>query len=118
MNEYILIPMRDLSSDTQLTVIWLFDVKKPGMEVDELMGGIAGGSTVTKEATASANVPCVASLHTETNFAVPGRRIGVGTKLDPMGAALTGLSSRFSARRGQGLAGFHSCACYSFMRLG
>ena len=118
MNEYIPIPMRDLSSDTRLTVILSFDVKKPGTEVDELMGGIVGGLTVTKEATTSANIPCVASLHTETNFTVPGRRIGVGTKLDPMGAALTGSSSRFSARRGQGLAGFHSCACYSFMRLG
>ena len=41
-----------------------------------------------------------------------------GTKLDPMGVALTGSLSRFSARRGQGLAGFHRCVCSLFMRLG
>ena len=110
--------MRDFSSDMRLTMIRSFDVNKPGAEVDELTGGVAGGSTVTKEATSSANISCVASLHTETNFAVPGRLIGVGTKLDPMGVAMTGSLNRFSARRGQGLAGFHRCVCSSFMRLG
>ena len=122
INEYIekhtRIPMWDFSSGTRLTVIRSFDVNKPGAEVDELTGGVAGGSTVTTEATTCANISCVASLHTETNFAVPGGLIGVGTKLDSMGAALIGSLSRLSARRGQGLAGFHMCVCFSFMRLG
>jgi hypothetical protein len=36
--------MRDFSADPRLTVIRSFDVNKPGAEVDELKGGVAGGS--------------------------------------------------------------------------
>jgi translation initiation factor 2 gamma subunit (eIF-2gamma) len=36
--------MRDFSADPRLTVIRSFDVNKPGAEVDELRGGVAGGS--------------------------------------------------------------------------
>ncbi|KAI9615789.1 hypothetical protein KEM48_005460 [Puccinia striiformis f. sp. tritici PST-130] len=48
VNEYIVkkipVPMRDFSADPRLTVIRSFDVNKPGAEVDELKGGVAGGS--------------------------------------------------------------------------
>ena len=48
INEYIVkkipIPVRDFSSDPRLIVIRSFDVNKPGAEVDELKGGVAGGS--------------------------------------------------------------------------
>ena len=48
INEYIVkkipIPVRDFTSDPRLIVIRSFDVNKPGAEVDELKGGVAGGS--------------------------------------------------------------------------
>lgn len=37
-------PPRDFVSPPQMIVIRSFDVNKPGSEVDELKGGVAGGS--------------------------------------------------------------------------
>lgn len=42
--EKIPIPMRDFTSEPRLIVIRSFDVNKPGCEVDDLKGGVAGGS--------------------------------------------------------------------------
>ncbi|KAJ1974358.1 eukaryotic translation initiation factor 2 subunit gamma [Dimargaris xerosporica] len=111
VNEYIVknipVPMRDFSSDPRLIVIRSFDVNKPGVDVDELKGGVAGGSIlkgvfklgdeievrpgiVTKDS--NGKLHCkpiysrIVSLHTEDNhlkFAVPGGLIGVGTLIDP-----------------------------------
>jgi translation initiation factor 2 subunit 3 len=101
------VPVRDFSSSPQLIVIRSFDVNKPGEEVDQLKGGVAGGSIlkgvlkigqeievrpgiVTKDK--SGNVKCIpifssiVSLYAEHNdlkFAVPGGLIGVGTRIDP-----------------------------------
>jgi translation initiation factor 2 gamma subunit (eIF-2gamma) len=38
------VPLRDFTSDARLIVIRSFDVNKPGCEVEELKGGVAGGS--------------------------------------------------------------------------
>merc|ERR1712203_1050697 len=38
------IPIRDFTSEPRLIVIRSFDVNKPGAEVDDLKGGVAGGS--------------------------------------------------------------------------
>lgn len=38
------VPVRDFVSPPQMIVIRSFDVNKPGSEVDELKGGVAGGS--------------------------------------------------------------------------
>ncbi len=38
------VPQRDFISPPQMIVIRSFDVNKPGSEVDELKGGVAGGS--------------------------------------------------------------------------
>ncbi|KAJ8690369.1 eukaryotic translation initiation factor 2 subunit gamma [Pleurotus ostreatus] len=111
VNEYIVkripIPIRDFTSDPRLIVIRSFDVNKPGAEVDELKGGVAGGSIltgvlklgqeveirpgiVTKDS--AGKTKCqpifsrIMSLHAENNllqFAVPGGLIGVGTRIDP-----------------------------------
>jgi translation initiation factor 2 subunit 3 len=111
VNEYIVkripIPTRNFASDPKLIVIRSFDVNKPGAEVDELKGGVAGGSIlsgvlrlgqeveirpgiVTKDS--SGKTKCkpifsrILSLHAENNllqFAVPGGLIGVGTRIDP-----------------------------------
>ena len=99
--------MRDFTSDPRLIVIRSFDVNKPGAEVDDLKGGVAGGSIltgilrlgqeveirpgiVTKDS--AGRNKCkpifsrIMSLHAENNllqFAVPGGLIGVGTRVDP-----------------------------------
>ena len=38
------VPVRDFVSPPQMIVIRSFDVNKPGSDVDELKGGVAGGS--------------------------------------------------------------------------
>ncbi|KAG8764931.1 hypothetical protein FRC12_007797 [Ceratobasidium sp. 428] len=111
VNEYILrtipTPTRDFTSSPRLIVIRSFDVNKPGAEVDELRGGVAGGSIlqgvlrvgqeveirpgiITKDN--EGKVWCrpifskIISLLAERNelkFAVPGGLIGVGTRIDP-----------------------------------
>ncbi|KAG9037638.1 hypothetical protein FRB95_004858 [Tulasnella sp. JGI-2019a] len=111
VNEYIVkrvpIPTRDFTSPPRLIVIRSFDVNRPGSEVDELKGGVAGGSIltgvlkigqeievrpgiVTKDD--DGKVRCkpifskIVTLLAENNqlqFAVPGGLIGVGTKIDP-----------------------------------
>ena len=111
MSEYIVkkipVPVRDFTSPPQMIVIRSFDVNKPGAGVDDLKGGVAGGSIlqgvlkvgqeievrpgiVTKDA--QGKIKCipifsrVVSLFAEQNalqYAVPGGLIGVGTTVDP-----------------------------------
>jgi translation initiation factor 2 subunit 3 len=111
VNEYIVkripIPVRDFASDPRLIVIRSFDVNKPGAEVDDLKGGVAGGSILTGVLRLGQEVEIrpgivtkdsagrnkckpifsrIMSLHAENNllqFAVPGGLIGVGTRIDP-----------------------------------
>jgi len=102
------IPQRDFKLEPRLIVIRSFDVNKPGCEVDDLKGGVAGGSIlrgvlkvgqeievrpgIMSRDAETGRVMCkpirsrIISLFTETNelqFAVPGGLIGVGTKIDP-----------------------------------
>ena len=44
ISKKIPIPLRDFTSEPRLIVIRSFDVNKPGAEVDDLKGGVAGGS--------------------------------------------------------------------------
>lgn len=110
--EYIMkkipIPDRDFMAPPRLIVIRSFDVNKPGCEVEDLKGGVAGGSLlrgvlkvgqeievrpgIISRDSESGRVVCkpirsrIISLYTESNelqFAVPGGLIGVGTKIDP-----------------------------------
>lgn len=101
------VPVRDFTSSAKLIVIRSFDVNKPGCEVEELKGGVAGGSIlcgvlrvnqeievrpgiVSKDS--EGKLQCraifsrIVSLFAEQNdlqYAVPGGLIGVGTKIDP-----------------------------------
>jgi len=101
------VPMRDFTSEPRLIIIRSFDVNKPGSEVEDLRGGVAGGSIlrgvlkvgqeieirpglVSKDG--EGKLTCrpiysrIVSLFAEQNdlmFAVPGGLIGVGTKVDP-----------------------------------
>uniref|UniRef100_A0A0P4WBL7 protein-synthesizing GTPase n=1 Tax=Scylla olivacea TaxID=85551 RepID=A0A0P4WBL7_SCYOL len=102
------IPERDFLSQPRLIVIRSFDVNKPGCEVEDLKGGVAGGSIlhgvlkigqeievrpgIMSRDAEYGRVVCkpirsrIISLFAETNelqFAVPGGLIGVGTKIDP-----------------------------------
>ncbi|KAJ6630451.1 translation protein [Mycena sp. CBHHK59/15] len=101
------IPIRDFTSDPRLIVICSFDVNKPSTEVDDLKGGVAGGSILMGVQRLGQEVKIrpgvvtmdnvgrnqckpifsrIMSLHAENNllqFAVPGGLIGVGTRIDP-----------------------------------
>jgi len=109
--EYIMkkipVPVRDFTSEPRLIIIRSFDVNKPGSDVEDLRGGVAGGSIlrgvlkvgqeieirpglVSKDS--EGKLTCqpiysrIVSLFAEQNdlmFAVPGGLIGVGTKVDP-----------------------------------
>lgn len=104
---HIPVPVRDFTSSPRLIIIRSFDVNKPGTEVDELRGGVAGGSIfkgvlrvgdevevrpgiVSKSRegaiTCQPILSRVVSLFAEANhlqYAVPGGLIGVGTSVDP-----------------------------------
>uniref|UniRef100_A0A8C9HQH5 protein-synthesizing GTPase n=1 Tax=Piliocolobus tephrosceles TaxID=591936 RepID=A0A8C9HQH5_9PRIM len=109
--EYIVnkIPVspRDFTSEPWLIGMRSFDVNKPGCEVDDLKGGVAGGSIlkgvlkvdqeievrpgiVSKDS--EGKLMCkliffkIVSLfaeHNDLQYAAPGGLIGVGTKIDP-----------------------------------
>ncbi|KAJ1921414.1 eukaryotic translation initiation factor 2 subunit gamma [Mycoemilia scoparia] len=109
--EYIVkkipVPVRDFTSDPRLIVIRSFDVNKPGAEVEELKGGVVGGSIlrgvlkigdeieirpgiIKKDPNGITVLPIMSkiiTLNAENNhlkFAVPGGLIGVGTLVDPI----------------------------------
>ena len=101
------VPPRDFTMDPQMIIIRSFDVNKPGAEIEELKGGVAGGSIlhgviklgdeieirpgiVTRDE--KGNIKCtpifsrIVTLNSENNelkYAVPGGLIGVGTRIDP-----------------------------------
>jgi translation initiation factor 2 subunit 3 len=94
------IPIRDFTAAPHMMIIRSFDVNKPGAEIDELKGGVAGGSILTGvlklgdeveirpgivSKDEQGKIKCkpifsrVTSLFAETNdlkFAVPGGLIG------------------------------------------
>lgn len=107
IDKKIPVPIRDFTSQPRLIVIRSFDVNKPGAEVEELKGGVAGGSILRGvlkvgqeievrpgivSKTSDGKIQCrpifsrIVSLYAEQNelqYAVPGGLIGVGTKIDP-----------------------------------
>jgi translation initiation factor 2 subunit 3 len=111
INEHLIskipVPVRDFSAKPHMIVIRSFDVNKPGAEIDELKGGVAGGSILTGvlklgdeieirpgivSKDSAGKIQCkpifsrVVSLfaeHNDLKFAVPGGLIGVGTRVDP-----------------------------------
>ncbi|KAF2112432.1 eukaryotic translation initiation factor-like protein 2 subunit gamma [Lophiotrema nucula] len=111
INEHLVskipVPVRDFSAKPQMMVIRSFDVNKPGAEIDELKGGVAGGSIlngvlklgdeieirpgiVSKDNAGKiqckpifSRVVTLFAEHNDLKFAVPGGLIGVGTRVDP-----------------------------------
>jgi len=105
--KHIPIPLRDFTSEPRMIVIRSFDVNKPGDGIEDLKGGVAGG-TILKGVlklgqdieirpgnvykNMDGSITCtpifskVVSLFAEENelqYAVPGGLIGVGTFIDP-----------------------------------
>lgn len=104
---YIPVPRRQIKASPIMIIIRSFDINKPGAEVEELKGGIAGGSLLQGvlrvgdeieirpgwvETCPDGRMKCrplrsrVVSLLAENNpllYAIPGGLIGVGTNLDP-----------------------------------
>lgn len=111
VNQFIVnsipVPPRDFSASPRLIVIRSFDVNKPGSEIDDLKGGVAGGSIltgvfkigdeieirpgiVTKDDHGRiqckpifSHIVTLFAEHNDLKFAVPGGLIGLGTKVDP-----------------------------------
>ena len=63
VNEYICtkipVPKHDFEADPRLIVIRSFDVNKPGSTVDELKGGVAGGSILSGVFKVSPRLPMI-----------------------------------------------------------
>ncbi|KAL8674704.1 MAG: hypothetical protein Q9168_000936 [Polycauliona sp. 1 TL-2023] len=111
VSEYLVtkipVPIRDFTAAPHMMIIRSFDVNKPGAEIEDLKGGVAGGSILTgvlklgdeieiRPGVVSKDdqqkIKCrpifsrVVSLfaeHNDLKFAVPGGLIGVGTRVDP-----------------------------------
>mmetsp|Transcript_19061 Transcript_19061/g.28973 ORF Transcript_19061/g.28973 Transcript_19061/m.28973 type:complete len:460 (-) Transcript_19061:150-1529(-) len=118
------VPLRDFTSVPRLIVIRSFDVNKPGQDVNDLQGGVAGGSIlqgvlkvgdemevrpgiVTKSSndvmTCSPIYSRISSLFAEKNelqYAVPGGLIGVGTRIDPTLTRADRLVGQVLGRKG------------------
>jgi len=101
------VPVRDFTASPHMIIIRSFDVNKPGAEIEELKGGVAGGSIltgvlklgdeieirpgiITKDANGKhkcrsifSRVVSLFAEHNDLKFAVPGGLIGVGTRVDP-----------------------------------
>ncbi len=106
--EYIPIPQRDFTSSPMMIVIRSFDINRPGYTIDQMKGGIAGGSILngvlkvgdeielrpgiiskdpnTGQKTCTPIHTQIISLFAENNsllYAIPGGLIAVGTQMDP-----------------------------------
>jgi len=120
------VPVRDFTSHPRLIVIRSFDVNKPGQDVSNLQGGVAGGSIlqgvlrvgdeievrpgIVSKGDGDGEIKCspifskVSSLYAESNdlqYAVPGGLIGVGTRIDPTLTRADRLVGQVLGLRGQ-----------------
>lgn len=114
MQEYLPTPERDLSLPPRMYVVRSFDVNKPGTSIDDMVGGVIGGSItqgsfkIGDEIEIRPGLPqrqknkikmrelytTITSLHvgnTQVEEALPGGLAGVGTMLDPSLSKSDGL---------------------------
>lgn len=106
MEKYIQTPKRDLSKPPRMHILRSFDVNKPGTQVEDLRGGVLGGSIIQgsfkvgDEIEVKPGLPIreknklvMHELFTEivglqaggimVEEALPGGLVGIGTTLDP-----------------------------------
>lgn len=123
IQERIPTPKRDSSIAPRMSILRSFDVNKPGTEIEELVGGVVGGSVVqgvfkkgeeieikpgikvgesnrvTYEKLV-ANVESLKAGQGELKQATPGGLIAVGTDLDPSVTKSDGLVGNVLGRSG------------------
>ena len=108
------VPVRDFVSPPKFIIVRSFDVNHPGTTIDELQGGVVGGTLIrgvikvgeeveirpgimqrtTNGTKCTPLFTTIVTLKAEANhliYAVPGGLIGVGTKLDPSLTIKNGL---------------------------
>jgi translation initiation factor 2 subunit 3 len=106
IQEFIPTPKRNPSKPPRMHIVRSFDVNKPGTSIDDLIGGVIGGSIVQgsfkrgEEIEIRPGLPLreknklkmhelyteITSLHTgwgSVDEALPGGLVGIGTLLDP-----------------------------------
>jgi len=106
MEEYLKTPERAATAASRMYIVRSFDVNVPGTSIDELKGGVVGGSIIQGSFEAGEEVEIrpglpvreknkvkmkglfteITSLHsgnTTVKQAMPGGLVGVGTLLDP-----------------------------------
>ena len=67
------VPVRNFTSPPNMIVIRSFDVNKPGSEVDDIQGGVAGGSILQVRQRAACATHPFGALLTRCNLRVAGR---------------------------------------------
>ena len=123
MEEYLPTPERDPKKAPRMVIIRSFDVNVPGTAIEELAGGVLGGSIihgsfeVGDEVEIRPGLPTrdrnrlkmrelyteITSLHsgkTAVEKALPGGLVGVGTHLDPSLTKSDGLVGSFIGKPG------------------
>ena len=123
MQEYLPTPARDPDLPPRMHIIRSFDVNKPGTAVDDMVGGVIGGSITQgrfemgDEIDIKPGLPTrqknrlkmrelvteITSLHvggTAVEEALPGGLAGIGTMLDPSLTKSDGLVGSLAGRPG------------------
>ncbi len=123
IQEKIPTPKRDQSRDSRMSVLRSFDVNRPGTQVEELVGGVVGGSIVQGLFKKGDEIEIRPGIKTETGGkvayesliarvgalqagggdvkqATPGGLVAVGTDLDPSVTKSDGLVGNVVGRAG------------------
>ena len=114
MGDYIPTPKRDLSLDFRMPVARSFDINKPGIGIDEIKGGVIGGSiekgTISigdeiefKPENGERITTSVSSLVAGwrgVDNVRPGGLVGIGTELDPSMAKSDSLVGKVVGKPG------------------
>jgi translation initiation factor 2 subunit 3 len=123
MQRYLPTPMRDQNLSPRMHIIRSFDVNKPGTAIDDMVGGVIGGSITQgsfemgDEIDIKPGLPTrqknrlkmrelvteITSLHvggTAVDEALPGGLAGIGTMLDPSLTKSDGLVGSLVGRPG------------------
>ncbi|MEM2226767.1 MAG: translation initiation factor IF-2 subunit gamma [Candidatus Bathyarchaeia archaeon] len=124
IEERIPTPKRDLSLDPKMYVLRSFEVNKPGTEVEDLVGGVIGGSIIQGKLRVGDEIEIIPGIRVEeggrpkyeplittvesihigrgsVEEAGPGGLVALGTKLDPSLTKSDGLVGSLVGRVGR-----------------
>jgi translation initiation factor 2 subunit 3 len=103
MQTIIPTPKRDATLPPIMYIIRSFDVNKPGTSIEDLEGGIIGGTIAQGRTVYDPLVSEIVSLHAgekSVKEATCGGLVGVGTLLDPSYSKADGLTGSIAGRTG------------------